>query len=334
MKIFKYILIFGVMVTAIACDRGDDTSLKVELPEGPTFDVSTLEGARMKAFYDEYGVWCQYNVPALDLYYAWTTSDNWTTSSLDYEYEEADPDYIIKGIDFLEDEVMSGFPREVIDAYMELCIAFEGRIFHSCELEDYLNYSSIEDYPGISLEYEDADYGWNSSRYLLLAPVGSDFDKTDKDLLKRKWTSWIFCKAMQNLPNPDAFEKNNEDAWSAWWYYYDEYLVGDNKKSGWLSGYSPYDDGLVSSGPILFATLEDGYDDEDNETGFYGKISKAYDGSSCLSAFAEYVAYIMYATPEEKEEIRSYNDNILVNEGLVKEYCKKNLNWDIPELGE
>ena len=42
----------------------------------------------------------------------------------------------------------------------------------------------------------------------------------------------------------------------------------------------------------------------------------------------------MYASAEEKAEIRSQSDNILVNEGLVKEYCKKYLDWDIPELGE
>ena len=78
----------------------------------------------------------------------------------------------------------------------------------------------------------------------------------------------------------------------------------------------------------------DGYDDEENETGFFAMIYKWYDASSCLDAFAAYVGYIMYASAEEKAEIRSQSDNILVNEGLVKEYCKKYLDWDIPELGE
>ena len=78
----------------------------------------------------------------------------------------------------------------------------------------------------------------------------------------------------------------------------------------------------------------DGYDDEENGTGFYAMIYKWYGKSSCLDAFAAYVGYIMYASAEEKAEIRSQSDNVLVNERLVKEYCKKHLNWDIPELGE
>lgn len=90
----------------------------------------------------------------------------------------------------------------------------------------------------------------------------------------------------------------------------------------------------MSPGPISSATLMDGYDDEENGTGFYAMIYKWYGKSSCLDAFAAYVGYIMYASAEEKAEIRSQSDNVLVNERLVKEYCKKHLNWDIPELGE
>ncbi len=183
-------------------------------------------------------------------------------------------------------------------------------------------------------------YGWNGSRYLLLAPVGPEFDKTDKEILKREWTALIFYEALKNLPNPDAFERiTNSDAWDVWGYFYYDYLVGDHE-SGWayndyLGKYQgPYTDGLVSPGPISSATLMDGYDDEENETGFFAMIYKWYDASSCLDAFAAYVGYIMYASAEEKAEIRSQSDNILVNEGLVKEYCKKYLDWDIPELGE
>ena len=63
-------------------------------------------------------------------------------------------------------------------------------------------------------------------------------------------------------------------------------------------------------------------------------LQKVYDAQTCLDAFADYVAYIMYASAEEKAEVRSKNSVIIKLEGLVKEYCKQYLDWDIPELGE
>lgn len=332
MKTCQYILAICLAMTALACDRSDEADFSVEVPDAPSFDESTDHGKRMKAFFDKYGIWCQYHVPADDLFYAWTTSENWTTSSLDYEYEEADPDYIVKALDFLENEVMVHLPASILDEYLGLHIALEGRIFHSCELEDGLNYTSKEDYPNLEENFEDAAYGWNGSRYLLMAPVGPEFDRTDKEALKRGWTAVIFKEALKKLPNPEAFEKNNQKAWDNWFgYFYEEYIVGD-RKSDWTT--SPYAQGLVSAGPIKVASLEDGYDDEENETGYYVCIAKWYDTSECPDAFANYVAYIMYASATEKAEIRAQNENILVNEGLVKDYCKKYLNWDIPELNK
>ena len=180
------------MVTAMACDRSDDSNFDVLLPDKPSFDESTVYGKRMKEFFDKYGIWCQYNVPANDLFYTWTGSENWTSSALDYEYEEANAEYIVKALDFLENEVMINMPVSILDEYLGLYIAFEGRVFHSCELEDGLDYTSKEDYPGIEEEFEESAYGWNGSRYLLLAPVGPEFDKTDKETLKREWTALIF----------------------------------------------------------------------------------------------------------------------------------------------
>ena len=102
MKTFKYILVLCIMVTAMACDRSDDSNFDVLLPDKPSFDESTVYGKRMKEFFDKYGIWCQYNVPANDLFYTWTGSENWTSSALDYEYEEANAEYIVKALDFLE----------------------------------------------------------------------------------------------------------------------------------------------------------------------------------------------------------------------------------------
>ena len=83
------------------------------------------------------------------MFYTWTGSENWTSSALDYEYEEANAEYIVKALDFLENEVMINMPVSILDEYLGLYIAFEGRVFHSCELEVGLDYSSKEDYPGI-----------------------------------------------------------------------------------------------------------------------------------------------------------------------------------------
>ena len=179
---------------AIACDRSDDADFDVDVPAGPSFDESTEWGIRMKEFYDKWGIWCQYNVPSGDLFYAWTTSENWTTSSLDYEYEEANPEYIVKALDFLEEEVMVNLPESILDEYVGLYIALEGRVFHSSELEDYLNYSSLEDWD-VTTSYSEEAYGWNGSRYLLLAPVGPLFDEMDKEEIKRGWTALIFTAA-------------------------------------------------------------------------------------------------------------------------------------------
>lgn len=332
MKTCKYILAICLAVTALACNRSDEADFKVELPDGPSFDETTNEGKRMKSFFDKYGIWCEYNVPSEDLFYAWTTSENWTTSSLDYEYEEADPDYIVKALDFLEDEVMIHLPSSILDEYLGLHIALEGRIFHSCELEDYLNYTSKEDYPDLEENFEDPAYGWNGSRYLLLAPVGPEFDRTDKTTLQRGWTAVIFKEVLKKLPNPEAFEKNNQKAWDKiFGYFYNDYILGDHADD-WSQGSSPYADGLVSAGAIVASSLEDNYDDEENESGYFVYISKWYGASECMDAFANYVAYIMYASAAEKAEIRAQSENVLVNEELVKAYCKQYLNWNIPEL--
>ena len=51
-------------------------------------------------------------------------------------------EYIVKALDFLENEVMINMPVSILDEYLGLYIAFEGRVFHSCELEDGLDYTS------------------------------------------------------------------------------------------------------------------------------------------------------------------------------------------------
>lgn len=335
MKVFKYIWILCLTIMVIACDRNDESKYDVEVINRPTFDETTVYGKRMKEFYDKYGIWCQYNIPSNDLFYAWTDSDNSTSSALDYEYEEADTDYIVKALDFFENEVMTNLPNSILDVYMGLNLALEGRIFFSSTLDDYyLEFSSIEDFPDLSTNYEEPGYGWNGSRYLLLAPIGPEFDKTDKELLKREWTALVFYEALKNLPNPDEFEKNNQKAWDNWFgYFYNDYILGDHEDK-WEKGSDPYAAGLVGAGYLKVATLYDGYDDEATQTGYYVYLSKWYDVPACLDAFADYVAYIMYASAEEKAEIRAKSSNIIVNERLVKEYCKKQLNWDIPELGE
>ena len=55
MKTFKYILVLCIMVTAMACDRSDDSNFDVLLPDKPSFDESTVYGKRMKEFFDKYG---------------------------------------------------------------------------------------------------------------------------------------------------------------------------------------------------------------------------------------------------------------------------------------
>ena len=47
MKTFKYILVLCIMVTAMACDRSDDSNFDVLLPDKPSFDESTVYGKRM-----------------------------------------------------------------------------------------------------------------------------------------------------------------------------------------------------------------------------------------------------------------------------------------------
>ena len=340
MRKFRYILIAWVAALAVACDRSDDAGFGVDLPAGPSFDESTEWGIRMKEFYDKWGIWCQINVPSNDLFYAWTTSENWTTSALDYEYEDADPEYIVRALDFLEEEVMVNLPENILDEYVGLYIALEGRVFHSNTLGDELNYTSMEDWD-VTTEYNDEVYGWNGSRHLLLAPVSSLFDEMDKEEIKRGWTALIFNAALVNLPNPDAFEENNPEPTFSFGYFYNEYIYDESgtHESGWEEGsdfiqYDPYSAGYVTAGPLLAATLGDGYDDEDAKTGYYVCIQEWYDTPTILDAFADYVAYIMYASAEEKAEVRSMNSRIEENEQIVKDYCKQYLNWDIPELGE
>lgn len=339
MKGLRYLFMITILGLACACDRSDEADFDLNLPDGPSFDESTTWGQRMKAFYDKWGVWCQINVPANDLNYAWTTGDNWSSSSIDYLYEEANVEYIEKALDFLDEEVMVNLPSSILDEYMGLYIALEGRMYNSYGLEDYLEYSSLEDYPDLTTEFDELMYGWNGARFLLLAPVGPEFDEIDKDQLKREWTALIFYEALKNLPNPDEFEQANQSAWDNWLgYFYYEYIIGDHEDR-WEEGniffsYDPYSDGLVSPGALVGVTLYDGYDDETAKTGFYLYYYKWYDAQTCLDAFADYVAYIMYASAEEKAEVRSMSSNIIKNEELVKEYCKQYLDWDIPELGE
>ncbi len=344
MKGLRYLFVIAILGLACACDRSDESDFDLNLPDGPSFDESTAWGQRMKAFYDQWGVWCQINVPADDLNYAWTTSDNWSSSLIDYLYEDADVEYIEKALDFLDEEVMVNLPSSILDEYMGLYIALEGRMYNSYGVEDYLEYSSIEDYPDLTTEFDELMYGWNGARYLLLAPVGPEFDEIDKGQLKREWTALIFYEALKNLPNPDEFERTMPafDNIFSFGYWYNEYLYPPTEgehEDDWLEGnilisYNPYEDGLVGPGPLNYVTLIDGYDDEENRTGYYMCLQKVYDAQTCLDAFADYVAYIMYASAEEKAEVRSKNSVIIKLEGLVKEYCKQYLDWDIPELGE
>ena len=50
MKTFKYILVLGITIMTMACDRSDDSNYDVELPDRPTFDETTVYGKRMKEF--------------------------------------------------------------------------------------------------------------------------------------------------------------------------------------------------------------------------------------------------------------------------------------------
>ena len=65
MKTFKYILVLGITIMTMACDRSDDSNYDVELPDRPTFDETTVYGKRMKEFYDKYPYILYYlsNVP-------------------------------------------------------------------------------------------------------------------------------------------------------------------------------------------------------------------------------------------------------------------------------
>ena len=51
MKTFKYILVLGITIMTMACDRSDDSNYDVELPDRPTFDETTVYGKRMKEFH-------------------------------------------------------------------------------------------------------------------------------------------------------------------------------------------------------------------------------------------------------------------------------------------
>lgn len=341
MKIFKYIYLIIIIFTIGACNNSDDTNELVRLAGAPSFDQTKEYGVRMKVFYDQYGVWCQYNIPAKDINYAWTESTNWSATNRDFDYDEADVNYIVKVLDFFEKDVMSNIPSVLLKEYLGLNIAFEGRMYNAVELEsNSLKYTKLSDFPNLTTSYKEPIYGWNGSRYLMLAPVGPDFDSTDKNIIRRKWTALIVGNAMKNMPNPDDFEKANTKAWSALRYVYDSYVVKGSRTDGWYYSFffdtyqSPFADGLLSPGPIMAASMFDGYDNEEKKTGLYVGIKKYFSANTPLKAFADYVAYIMYAPAAEKKATRLLNDKIITNETLVKNYCKKYLNWDLPELGD
>lgn len=339
MKIYKYLLLLCMLVVMGACNRSDDADSDVILPDAPTFDTSTTYGARMKDFYDKYGIWCQYNVSKNDLQYEWTTSDNWTTSSPDYEFVDVTkPEYITKALDMFE-SLMKSLPEDILKKYIGMNIAFEEKMYNTYTLDNNLNYKTIDDFPGLTLQYQEPRYGWISARYLILAPAGPDIDTTDKTAIERQWTSLIMQKALDNLPNADDFEKANASAFSFTIYTYEHFIEG-NHKDGWYynsylgSQQCPYLDGLVGTGEPWGYTLFDDYDNKDTKTGYYAGIDKTYGNNTWKKAFADLVGYIMFAPTSEKTYIRSFSDKVLKNEAMIKAYCKKYLNWDIPELNQ
>lgn len=325
-------MLMAVAITLGACSSADDSDTDVRMPEAPNFDENTEAGRRMKQFYDDYGIWCRYDFPAKDLYYAWTSSLDYYDDDVPFYVTPGDPAYVPKVLDFLEDSVINFIPKEIMTDYMGLYLALQGRVYHKAAVENQMSYHDPADYQEYLQGYEEDGYGYLATRHLVMGPVGENFDRTDSKKLRREWTALLFSKALQNMPVDDTFNTNYTTAVSNMWgdFMYDTYIEGHIEWSGWYvsmytGDHSPYGAGFVAAGPLRSATM---WDTRSGDV----FIDAGYRVPSQTRAMADYIAFIMYASSEEKATVRAKNELIPANEAAVKEYCKRELNWDIPEL--
>lgn len=219
---------------------------------------------------------------------------DWSTHFSTPSYSPAKADKVVDVLDFIEEKVLSIFPTEFCQKYVPLNI--------------YLTDTLM----GL---YSD----WNGhavNSKLIIGRVGEQFDELDKDELRDAWIS-IFVERML----------------AVWPYPTDFAIISD-------AGYNP--SSILSNGTVItyqyvaattdmvatYAILKFG------RRGKYNANGRNMYTTSYAQDFGDYVAFIAFKKPSEKEIYYAKNADVKRKVELVKEYFLENFGITLPEATE
>lgn len=154
-------------------------------------------------------------------------------------------------------------------------------------------------------------HGTIASNYLGLGKIGTLWESADKEVLRDSWISLFVEKMLGNWTYPADFAKISYD--------------GYNPKSGTISiQYYPATVDVVQT----YALLKSG------RRGFYNSNGRNVYCTSLGQDFGDFVAFIAYKKPSEKEEYYAKNSLIKTKVELLQEYFHQQFGFRLPEATE
>lgn len=219
---------------------------------------------------------------------------DWSTHFTTPSYSPAKTNKIVEVLDFIDEKVLSIFPLDFSQKYVPLNI--------------YLTDTLM----GLYSEWN----GHAVSSKLIIGRVGEQFDILDKDELRDAWISIFVERMLAVWPYPEEFADISYD------------------------GYNP--SSILSNGSVItyqyvaattdmvaqYAILKFG------RRGKYNSNGRNMYTTSYAQDFGDYVAFIAFVKPSEKETFYAKNANVKKKVELVQEYFVENFGITIPEAKE
>lgn len=332
MKYLVYISII-VMSLFIACDRSDESDYHFEL-ESSLSDEEGPIAERISEFFEKYGLQVKYDFEDAEYTY------NWTEHISSVPYTKADPNYVIRVLDYLEDEIFPVFPEGFIEKYLQPNILFVDSLS--------IEYSYLNSTSGVSYTENRSISGNVTQNYLAIGRVSESFDFESEEM-KEELVALLIERMMintANWPKPQEFinvtgEKYGTFSGGIYWKgEFDDVAswIGSTMPGSATEYFQWWNNGVLKHGRLGCV----GYEYME----FWGMVFEIFSIAKGTTSqdFADYYTFITKKTAAEKEaffaDVASREsgaggpaavEKMRTKMQLVKDYFKENFNITLQE---
>lgn len=228
--------------------------------------------------------------------YEFTTDEyEWDwTTRNSMEYTLAEEEYVPEVLDSLDKWVFQIFPEEFSKKYGPLNVLMVDSLGF-VDAESIINWDTWEVEYVYYFHYVEG--GELATNYMAIAPVSKRFKEQNMDDLKRWWLSLFVEKMFVQLPYPTKYARISAEGYN---------------------GYIGASEDVVTK----YAFVR-----HSRDIVLGNKIPIEQD-------FGDFVSFIVYTKPSEKEKYYAKNSNIKIKVELMKEYFLENFEITLPEARE